>query len=384
MERKKILWLCSWYPNRNDPFDGDFVQRHARAAAIYSDIHVIALKPASFDEEVTFNSPGLTEQLFYFRKNGGLFKPLDLLHWFNSYKKLIRNYIKSQGKPALVHVHVPWNAGLLALWIKRRYGVPFVVTEHWGIYNSDVQPPYPKRPFFFRLLVKKIMHETAELASVSTAIAKGIHRYVTPVPFSLVRNVVDTSLFFYKEKKESSFIFLHVSNHAPVKNVEGILEATALLEKHSSICFKLVIVGNRNEDYVKKSRELGLSENIVSFRGEISYAEVASEMQQANCLIMNSVSENAPCVISEALCVGLPVITTMVGGIPELVDNENSIEVIPGDAGSLCAAMRLVLEQPNRFNGEEISRKAALIYGMKHVGKQLDKLYSEIFTRNGS
>ena len=41
MQRKKILWLVSWYPNRNDKFDGDFIQRHARAAAIYHDVHVI-------------------------------------------------------------------------------------------------------------------------------------------------------------------------------------------------------------------------------------------------------------------------------------------------------------------------------------------------------
>ncbi|HQV61525.1 MAG TPA: hypothetical protein PLG08_12150, partial [Chitinophagaceae bacterium] len=41
MSRKKILWLCSWYPAKTDPYNGDFIQRHARAAALYNDIYII-------------------------------------------------------------------------------------------------------------------------------------------------------------------------------------------------------------------------------------------------------------------------------------------------------------------------------------------------------
>ena len=43
-----VLWLPSWYPNKLAPFDGDFIQRHAKAAALYNDILVIYAVP---DEE---------------------------------------------------------------------------------------------------------------------------------------------------------------------------------------------------------------------------------------------------------------------------------------------------------------------------------------------
>ena len=36
-----VLWLPSWYPNKLSPFDGDFIQRHAKAAALYNDIAII-------------------------------------------------------------------------------------------------------------------------------------------------------------------------------------------------------------------------------------------------------------------------------------------------------------------------------------------------------
>jgi len=64
IERKKILWLVSWYPNKYDLFDGDFIQRHAKAAALYNDIHVLFIK--AFDEQLIKEEekrelPGLKE-----------------------------------------------------------------------------------------------------------------------------------------------------------------------------------------------------------------------------------------------------------------------------------------------------------------------------------
>lgn len=378
MERKKILWLCSWYPNRNDPFDGDFVQRHARAAAVYNDIHVIALKPASFYEEVSNTSPGLTEQLFYFRKKGGLFKPLDLLHWFSSYKKSIRNYIETQGKPALVHVHVPWNAGLLALWVKKKYGIPFVVTEHWGIYNENVERPYPKRPFIFRLLMRKIFRNATHLATVSAYIAEKINHYVVPIPFTLIPNVVDTDVFKYIESQSALFTFLHVSNLYPVKNVAGILEAVALLEKEVSVPFQLVIAGNRDVTYIELARRMGLLNRIVFFRGEISYSAVAHEMQAADAFILNSISENAPCVIAEALCVGIPVVTTMVGGVPEMVDESNAVTVKGTGVNGLLVALKEMIQKNELFDKRVIAATASSLYAYEVAGKTLNELYNSI------
>ena len=73
MLRKKILWLCSWYPNKIEPFNGDFIQRHARAASLYDDIYVIhvaadAFKTASKDEKVINKAEGLIEHFVYYKR----------------------------------------------------------------------------------------------------------------------------------------------------------------------------------------------------------------------------------------------------------------------------------------------------------------------------
>ena len=42
----KVLWLASWYPNQVSPYEGDFIQRHARAVTAYSKVTVVYLSQA--------------------------------------------------------------------------------------------------------------------------------------------------------------------------------------------------------------------------------------------------------------------------------------------------------------------------------------------------
>src|SRR5690242_12927885 len=111
MSRKKILWLCSWYPGKTEPFNGDFIQRHAQAASLYNDIYVIHVAGDTsglIKETITEikEENGLTECIVYFKKSvttwgrlRGHYKLMSL------YKKAIRDYLKKNGKPDLVHVH---------------------------------------------------------------------------------------------------------------------------------------------------------------------------------------------------------------------------------------------------------------------------------------
>ena len=128
-ERKKILWLVSWYPNRNDRFDGDFIQRHARAAAIYHDIHVIFVTDADLDhalEEEWNYATGLTEQIIYFKTTTGFLKRTRKhLVWKSLFRGAVKKYISQHGQPDLVHVHVPWKAGTIALWAKEKTTASF-------------------------------------------------------------------------------------------------------------------------------------------------------------------------------------------------------------------------------------------------------------------
>ena len=158
-ERKKILWLVSWYPNKYDRFDGDFIQRHAKAASVHHDIHVLFIKQAEAqkaEEQIIHQEDGLTEQCIYLPKKKGLQGKLqNFRDWQRAYKEQIGELITSL-QPSFIHVHIPWKAGLLALWVKKHFGLPYLITEHWGIYNKVVDDNIYTKSLLVRRLLKKI------------------------------------------------------------------------------------------------------------------------------------------------------------------------------------------------------------------------------------
>lgn len=381
MARKKILWLCSWYPARDNPFNGDFIQRHARAAALYNDIHVIYAygSPGSEATIDIKSGSGLTEELISFPR-GKSSRFLAGLRWLRLGKRSMQAYRASAGSPDLVHVHIPIKAGLLALWARRRFGWTYLVSEHWGIYNDVVEDRYERKGSAFRRLTRLVIEKAAVLVSVSRFLAVGIHEKVTKKPFIVIPNAVDTSLFFPGEKKAAEvFRFIHVSNMVPLKNARGILEAYRELRKLRGDV-ELVMVGDTDPAIREYASSLGLGHGL-RFTGEIDYAAVAAEMRLAHALVHFSDMENAPCVIGEAFCCGLPVIATNVGGIPEMIGEGNGMLVPPRDTAALTEAMVRMIEMEPNYDREGIAREAFTRFSYATVGRQFDDLYEKLLSR---
>lgn len=380
MSRKKILWLVSWYPNKYDRFNGDFIQRHAQAASIDNDIFVIYLQDATdiacTEEEINFNV-GLTEQRIYYKKCNGLFGSFrKQIRFFSIYMNAIKVYIQKYGFPHCIHVHVPWKAGLLALWMKRVYGIPYLVSEHWSIYNSSLPDSFKSRPFYFKKLLKEIFRNADDLIVVSEKLGKDINCEVLSMQYQIVPNVVDTRIFKPSESKNPIFTFLHVSNMVPLKNVDTILTSFKQFLDASEMKAQLILIGNRNESYVKMAVQLGLLNTNIFFPGEISYLEVAHVMQSSHCLILNSSYETFSCVVAEALCCGLPVIGTKVGVIPDIITRVNGIEIV-GHA-ELPAAMIQVFNNYSFYDSNIISKESADKFNYAVVSIKFDKVYNRL------
>lgn len=382
MAGRKILWLCSWYPSKTDPFDGDFIQRHAKAASLYNTItviHVIADTTGKTlkTEEEAHETGRLTEQLIYFgKKNSWWGRLAAYSRMMSLYKKAVVKYIAANGRPDLVHVHVPMRAGIVALWLKRKYKIPFILSEHWGIYNNKEKLNFSTRSLPFRRFTTSIFKEASAFISVSRFLAEGVNRLVVKKEYALIPNAADTDHFFYREISSAPFCFIHVSNMAALKNVKGILRAFKIFLQQQGTA-ALVIVGNKDDSLEQYAGTLGLQKDHVLFRGEIPYQGVASEMQRSHCLVLFSDIENAPCVIGEAFCCGLPVIATNVGGIPELVDGSNGILVEPGDEQGLAVAMRSMTENFAQYDRRKIAEAASQQFSYPSVGKLMDAVYDQ-------
>ena len=384
--RKKILWLCSWYPSKMDLFNGDFIQRHAKAAAAFNDIYVIYVAgditgQISKKEKEIRKSEGLTEHIVYFPASNSLAGRIRRhFNYLFIFKQAIRRYMVENGKPDLVHVHVPMKAGLLALWLKKRYSIPFILTEHYGIYNDQAgEDSYLKRSAVYRNYTRKIVKQAALLVSVSKFLAEGVNRMVTKISYLLVPNAIDTELFFFNPEGQTGFRFIHVSNMVSLKNAEGILRSFKEFIRSGGKA-TLIMVGNSDNKLPDYANSIGLTADSVCFKGVVSYQQVATEMRMSDCLILFSNIENSPCVIGEALCCGLPVISSNVGGVPELVNNENGVLVDPGNENELVTAMKKIVSDSQGYDRKRIAEIASHKFSYSVTGEQFDRIYNKILS----
>lgn len=380
----KALWLTSWYPNKKDPWTGDFIQRHAQAAALFNNIHVIHVEGVEqkflvSEIDVTRKSANnLSETIILYRKRSSHFieKIQSLSNYFRLFKQELEYYIAKNGKPDIVHVHVPMKAGILALWLKRKYKLKYIVTEHWTIYNSDTPDNYRKRSFLFRFLTQKILENASMFLPVSKELGESVQKWVMQISYTVLPNVVNTNYFFYQPASYSNFIFIHVSTMNYQKNAEAILRAFDSFF-HAFPSSQIVMIGPASEPLIALAESLPCAGNI-HFKGEIPYASVAQEMQKAGAFVLFSRYENLPCVVLEALCCGLPVISTKVGGISEVINESNGILIEPGNERQLVHAMINVSQNYPSYKRDNISQTALEKYSYHTVGKQVQSIYQSL------
>jgi glycosyltransferase involved in cell wall biosynthesis len=90
---------------------------------------------------------------------------------------------------------------------------------------------------------------------------------------------------------------------------------------------------------------------------------------------MFSRDENFPCVIVEALCCGLPVISSDAGGCAEAIHPANGIVVSTGNEAQLLEAVKYMLNNYPRYNRKSIAGEAAALYGNERIASDFIEFY---------
>lgn len=317
--------------------------------------------------EVEINElPNLTEIRVYFKKKLPLFSFQKAINrGFNIAKSKYRSF-------DLAHVHVAYPAGAAALSL----GMPYVITEHFSGYHS--QSAF-KWSYGRKRITNRILNKALFILPVSDHLGKAIARFGAETEMLKVSNVVDTSLFYPTDKKPEKFTFLHISTlEERSKNITGILKGFKKLEE-SGKDFILKIGGDGDLDELKsKIQQFGPSPEKVEVVAKQPIDGIADTMRAAHCLVMFSHFENQPCTILEALCAGLPVISSDVGGIPEVLDETNGI-LIPAEAEDLFAeGLVNMMNSYGTYNLSTIAERASKLYSYQAIAQRLNNIYLNV------
>ena len=288
--------------------------------------------------------------------------------------------------PDVVQLNVIQKQGALALWLKERYGIPYVIVEHWSGYlpeNGIFRQMSMIKQGLYRLLARK-----AEVVlTVSQKLQQAMKDCgVEAKKWGRVDNVVDD--FFFEntdrftdriQNTDTQKTLLHVSCFDErAKNVKGLLRAAKMLsEKRQDWQLVLVGTGVDYEEVRAYAESLELPEGLLYWRGELTPREVAEEMQKADALVLSSRYETYGVVLAEAAAAGLPILSTPVGIAEETGALIMPQEIAQNKAGKFAEFIETILWNTDRCtdriqNTELYSGKR---YSAETIGKKLIAVY---------
>ena len=290
----------------------------------------------------------------------------------HSFRRLVRreNY-------DVVHFHTK-RAHALAFWLGRRSRVKTVVTRRMD---------YPmKRSWYNRYLYNR---KTDGVVAISQRIAEilvagGVQEDKVRVIYS----GVDPDSF-------GSFSFpgwdgrtLTVGTVAVLAKRKGhrfLLEAAALIKQRGfKLRYQFAGDGPEKKELEKLVAQLGLEEE-VSFPGFLP--DVAAFLANVDIFVLPSLYEGLGVAVLEAMAAGKPIVSSRVGGIPELIRHrESGLLVAAGSAESLADAISLLLSQESLAEsmGRRAWQKVREEFTVEQMGKNNETFYYELLQHGQS
>lgn len=372
--------FSAWYPTPNDTLLGNFVQNHAQAIALQAQVIVIHPYEQGHAYHLLHHSENnLHEILISFPRSGKgpIAKCIRFYRMLRAYAIGIQHAIHQYGLPDICHVNVLTRSCLPAFYLKRKYHIPYIITEHWSRYlPGEPGFTHPLHKYITRLMVK---HAQA-VTTVSSHLAQAMQLHGLRQTYITIPNVINEDIFTLATPDHNSHTILHVSNlDSGTKNWEEILQATALLAA-SRQDFTLLLLGDGPDKPMvqAKATALGLTPHIVQFHADIPNTLMPDYIHQCCCQLLYSTTETQGLVLIESLCCGKPVIASDINAIRETIGTDNGILVPLHQPELLAQAMNTMLNHEYAYSPEKLRHYAISRYGKSVIGNAFIQLYLQI------
>ena len=404
-----VLHLLSWFPTPDDPTLGNFCVR--MIDALPEDCHSVILSVCdgknmtkSFEVKEIPGAHHTHVQIYIRPPKINAIRKLKMVRMYQYGLKYIK---KRFFKPDLIHLHVTYPLGQVALLWKKLFSYKYVLTEHWTIYqpqNKDVLVGKLKRK------IVKIANNAELIMPVSLDLQRCMEGHGVNNRFQVIYNLVNTDMFKLRQPPciDSSLPtnlrrndmqgstendmhglttndmhvckkhILHISTlRDEAKNFSGILRVIERLRQQRDD-FELHVIHDYDAPEFKAFVKEHHLEDCVIFHGKKTSAEVAEAYQQTDFFVLFSNFENLPCVIVEAFASGVPMLSTSVGGIAEILSPERGILIPQGDEDALLQGINQLLDHSNEYDRQAIRDYAIKTFAAQNIGQQIFEQYKKV------
>jgi colanic acid/amylovoran biosynthesis glycosyltransferase len=245
-----------------------------------------------------------------------------------------------------VHAHFAGMAARTAFWINKFFPITFSFTAH----ANDIFVPTN-----FEIGLDKLVDTAGAIITETDYAAQflgdrfpdrsgRVHR---------IYNGLDLSEFGRAKFSSVPPLIISVGRLIPKKGFSALIRACGLLaERGKSFRCEIIGEGPVESDLREQIEQRGLQRHVI-LAGPRPQSQLRRRLAAANVFVLPSVidseggMDNLPTVIMEAMATGLPVVSTNIGGIPEMViENETGFLVQPGDAPAMADAIEKVIDDP--------------------------------------
>lgn len=226
--------------------------------------------------------------------------------------------------------------------------------------------------------------------SISREVANTIRdMYGRKVNTPVIYNGIPTKEFAAKtgrdnDKRKKDLILLHVGRFAPPKNHCLLIEAFALaVKEYPGMQLWLVGDGPLRAEVEALVKEKGLDEKIffLGIRDDVS-----ALLGNADIFVLPSDWEGVPLTVLEAMSANKPVIATVVGGVPELIEDDISgILVPPQNPEALANAVLCLAKDPElrQKMGKAAQERAVAMFDISRAAREYEALYLKLLKESG-
>ena len=398
-----LFVIPSWYPHRFGPTSGIFFKEQALAIGSLrpswniaislwgqQETHLAISRFYQWPSRLTNYAGGIHQAPTNLSENVVEYKHLALT-WhrkigggniegvLRANEKNLQLALQNVGSFDLLHAHVSFPAGWIAMMLSEKYSIPYVITEHMS--------PFPFPEFLLpdgslSPEVKQPLKRAQRVIAVSPSLADRL-KSMGIANVRVVPNVINESFFFPVPRKEhTKFTYFTLGNMIQQKGIPILLSAIGLLlerstDKKQTVKFRIGGTGEYLKEYQELARKLGVSA-VVEWLGGISREQVREEFQNCDCFVLPSLHETFGVVLAEAAACGKPVIATKCGGPEYIVTKENGMLVAPGDPQELSEALQQMISAARTYSPEKIREDFVARFSRKAVVDRLVTLFSEV------
>lgn len=296
-----------------------------------------------------------------------LFKLLWQLIWF---------------RPHLLHVNTPYFWALVrdgaAVWLASWFGVKTLLHFHGGDLEESVEASSP----LARRMIEATLRRTDCLIAITRQTETYLHGKVEPERVDYLANFLDLHGFEAilergEARREGPLRVLFVGWMLEAKGVPELLEAASHFPD-----VQFTLIGHYHTEFVDRIEEqLEAARDHVTVLEPVPRNQMVGLYREADVFVLPTRREGFPMVILEAMAAGLPVISTPIGAIPDMVrDGEEGLIVPERDSAALTAALTQLLGDPalRTRMGERGRQRVSEVYSREVVVSQLEALYRRL------